>query len=173
MSVQERTSRKKRDRTSNQHLQQQSLTTANISTESTESVHQSTMSSNINQSNNSNNNTSMSSPSQHQQSSIVSNKRSRTTEHQQQSHNNNQQNNNQHSTNNQQSTQFPPSKVLHVRGLPSYCTESELLQLCSPFGVVVRTLLLQSSMQGQKVNNTVETAFLFLLMSFTDDSRYI
>ncbi|KAJ3677390.1 hypothetical protein LUZ60_003114 [Juncus effusus] len=34
-----------------------------------------------------------------------------------------------------------PSKVLHLRNMPWECTEEELVQLCSPFGRVVNTML--------------------------------
>ena len=41
-----------------------------------------------------------------------------------------------------------PSRVVHVRGLPAYTTESELLSLCTPFGTVIRVLLLQQQQQA-------------------------
>lgn len=41
-----------------------------------------------------------------------------------------------------------PSKVLHVRGLPSYTTESELVSVVAPFGQVVKCLILPSKNQG-------------------------
>lgn len=40
------------------------------------------------------------------------------------------------------------SKVLHVRGLPYYTTEAELVCLVAPFGQVVRTLILQDKNQA-------------------------
>ena len=41
-----------------------------------------------------------------------------------------------------------PSKVLHVRNLPSDVTEGELTMLGSPFGHVVNVLLLKAKNQG-------------------------
>lgn len=41
-----------------------------------------------------------------------------------------------------------PSKVLHVRGLPSYTTESELVSVVAPFGQVAKCLLLPDKNQG-------------------------
>jgi len=40
-----------------------------------------------------------------------------------------------------------PSRVLHVRGLPQFTSESELVQLCQPFGVV-KTLILNAKQQA-------------------------
>jgi len=40
------------------------------------------------------------------------------------------------------------SKVLHVRALPGYTTEQELVDLCKPFGNVTKVLLLQDKNQA-------------------------
>ncbi len=52
----------------------------------------------------------------------------------------------------------PPSRVIHVRGLPAYTTESELLTLCTPFGNVIRVLLLQQQQQAFVQMATVEVS---------------
>lgn len=41
-----------------------------------------------------------------------------------------------------------PSKVLHVRGLPAFVNENELIALCQPFGNVSRTFILHEKHQG-------------------------
>jgi hypothetical protein len=40
-----------------------------------------------------------------------------------------------------------PSRVLHVRGLPQFTSESELVQLCQPYGVI-KTLILNAKQQA-------------------------
>jgi len=40
------------------------------------------------------------------------------------------------------------SKVLHVRGLPAFCTEEELTSLVAPFGTVVKCLILAEKHQA-------------------------
>lgn len=41
-----------------------------------------------------------------------------------------------------------PSKVLHVRGLPPYTSDQELIALCQPFGNIIKTFILQEKHQG-------------------------
>lgn len=50
------------------------------------------------------------------------------------------------------------SKVLHVRGLPSFCTEEELTGLVQPFGQVVKCLLLTDKQQAFVQMANVEQA---------------
>eukprot|EP00808_Paulinella_micropora_P012780 g5261.t1 len=41
-----------------------------------------------------------------------------------------------------------PSKVVHVRALPAMCSEAELAALCSPYGAVLKVLLLHAKNQA-------------------------
>lgn len=51
-----------------------------------------------------------------------------------------------------------PSKVLHLRGLPTYTQEAELVVLCKPFGNVKKTLILQQQQQAFVQMETLEGA---------------
>lgn len=55
-----------------------------------------------------------------------------------------------------------PSKVLHVRALPSYTTESELVSVVAPFGQVVKCLLLPDKNQAFIQMASIETASALL-----------
>lgn len=55
-----------------------------------------------------------------------------------------------------------PSKVIHCRGLPQFCTESELVTLAQPFGRVVRTLILNDKQQAFIQFETVDSAVAFV-----------
>lgn len=54
------------------------------------------------------------------------------------------------------------SKVLHVRGLPSYTTEAELVAICAPFGQIYKTLILQEKHQAFVQMESVEAATNFI-----------
>jgi polypyrimidine tract-binding protein 2 len=62
--------------------------------------------------------------------------------------------------------------VLHVRGLPAYTTESELSLLCSPFGQVIKILLLSSKQQAFVQMESVEAA-TNLVTRFASSPAYI
>jgi len=51
-----------------------------------------------------------------------------------------------------------PSKCLHVRNLPAFASESDLVALATPFGVVVRTFILQGKNQAFVQMDSVESA---------------
>jgi RNA recognition motif-containing protein len=55
-----------------------------------------------------------------------------------------------------------PSKVLHVRALPSYTTESELVSVVAPFGQVVKCLLLPDKNQAFIQMASIEAASALL-----------
>jgi RNA recognition motif-containing protein len=52
----------------------------------------------------------------------------------------------------------PPSKVLHVRALPPFTSDTELAALFSPFGRVVRSLVLQEKAQAFLQMDSIESA---------------
>lgn len=55
-----------------------------------------------------------------------------------------------------------PSKVLHVRGLPSHTTEQELAQVVGQFGTMVKCLIIGDKHQAFVQMDSVETAALVL-----------
>lgn len=55
-------------------------------------------------------------------------------------------------------SQAQPSKVLHVRGLPAYTTESELVSVVAPFGLVQKVLLIPDKNQAFIQMSTVQAA---------------
>eukprot|EP00457_Paulinella_chromatophora_P006898 gb/GEZN01006918.1/.p1 GENE.gb/GEZN01006918.1/~~gb/GEZN01006918.1/.p1 ORF type:complete len:509 (-),score=86.41 gb/GEZN01006918.1/:50-1576(-) len=62
-----------------------------------------------------------------------------------------------------QRTTAGPSKVLHIRALPMGTTEAELAALCSPFGSVVKVLLLNAKQQAFVQMASLEAAQNVLL----------
>ena len=54
------------------------------------------------------------------------------------------------------------SKVLHVRGLPAFTTEHELISLCSPHGAVLGCVILPNKDQGFVQMESIETATILL-----------
>lgn len=55
-----------------------------------------------------------------------------------------------------------PSRVLHVRNLPSDCTEEELLAIASPFGIVSKVLIVKGKNQGFIEMQDAENASMLL-----------
>lgn len=51
-----------------------------------------------------------------------------------------------------------PSKVLHVRGLPAYCTEAEIAYIAAPYGAVQKTLILPEKNQAFIQMDSIRTA---------------
>lgn len=61
-------------------------------------------------------------------------------------------------SNKRQKNEAGASKVLHVRGLPSYTTETELVSLCYPYGQVVKCLILPEKHQAFVQMESIECA---------------
>ena len=56
----------------------------------------------------------------------------------------------------------PPSRVLHLRNLPEECTEMDLRQIASQFGMVVRVLFLSRKQQAFVEFQQIEQANMML-----------
>lgn len=64
------------------------------------------------------------------------------------------------------------SKVVHARGLPNFTTEAELVAVCSPFGPVEKTLILQQKMQAFVSMQSLEAA-VNLVSRYSSSPCYI